>query len=67
MKKVKRYLGDSVYADCDNGYLILTTEDGIRATNTILLEAEVLGALQDYIEDLRSARKVEKEMARYKQ
>ena len=44
MKKV--YLGDSVYAETDRfGALVLTTEDGIKATNTIVLEPVVLRAL----------------------
>lgn len=47
----KAYLGDAVYArfEYDSGYLVLTTEDGISATNTIMLEVEVLQNLLDYI------------------
>jgi hypothetical protein len=37
----KAYLGDGVYVDLDSGMIKLTTEDGIQATNTIYLEAEV--------------------------
>ena len=48
--KFKSYLGDAVYADLDQwGCLILTTEDGIRATNRIVLEPEVLLALEEYV------------------
>ncbi len=44
MQKV--YLGDAVYAETDRfGALVLTTEDGIRATNRIVLEPEALRAL----------------------
>lgn len=46
----KKYLGDAVYADVDDvGALVLTTEDGIRATNRIVLEPEVLAALFQYV------------------
>ena len=40
---VKVYLGDAVYCalECSTD-LVLTTEDGIRETNRIVLEPEVL-------------------------
>ena len=42
----KRYLGDAVYAaDHGNGMIVLTTEDGYQATNTIYLEPEVFAEL----------------------
>ena len=42
----KVYLGDAVYARVDEfGAVILTTENGIRATNVITLEPEVMAAL----------------------
>lgn len=43
----KQYLGDAVYAEFDDQTLnvTLTTENGIEATNTIVLEPEVLDAL----------------------
>lgn len=44
----KEYLGDGVYVDVEHGMLKLTTEDGIRTTNTIFLEVEVFKALQRY-------------------
>jgi hypothetical protein len=41
----KAYLGDAVYIDIDDALgVVLTTEDGIRATNRIVLEPEVLAA-----------------------
>lgn len=45
----KEYLGDGVYVDFDARGIILTTEDGYRATNTIVLELEVFDALLRYI------------------
>jgi len=34
----KTYIGDGVYCEVMNGEIILTTEDGVRKTNTIFLE-----------------------------
>lgn len=50
MPKAKTYLGDAVYAEI-NVYddLILTTEDGIKATNRIVLEPSVRAALAEYL------------------
>lgn len=49
----KVYLGDAVYVARDrHGGLVLTTEDGIRATNTIVLEPEVYAALCEYVDAL---------------
>jgi hypothetical protein len=49
----KRYLGDGVYAEVTDapvrGTIRLTTEDGRRATNTIVLEPEVLEAWGQYM------------------
>ena len=50
----KRYLGDAVYADRDERGIVLTTEDGIRATNTIVLDPEVIAALEEYLKELRN-------------
>lgn len=44
----KQYLGDSVYADFQDGMIILTTENGDGASNTIACEPEVLAALDRY-------------------
>jgi hypothetical protein len=41
----KRYLGDGVFVAISGGMLVLTAEDGSRATNTIYLEVEVYQAL----------------------
>ena len=46
----KKYLGDAVYARVDDfGRVVLTTEDGYRETNKIILEPEVLSALLKFI------------------
>ena len=45
----KQYLGDSVYAEYDKyGQIVLTTENGLGATNTIYLEPEVVVAFIKY-------------------
>lgn len=53
----KAYLGDGVYAAFDQvrGCLVLTTEDGIRATNTIYFEPDVLEALALYARRVRES------------
>lgn len=50
--KNKVYLGDSVYAQPDGFSIILTTENGFGASNTIVLEPEVLEALIKYKQHL---------------
>lgn len=49
----KRYIGDAVYASFDGYHIVLTTEDGIRATNRICLEPTVYSELQRYVADLK--------------
>lgn len=42
----KQYLGDSVYATYEGGgEVVLTTENGREASNTIVLEAKVMTQL----------------------
>jgi hypothetical protein len=41
---MKEYIGDSVYADITDGNIILTTENGIGASNTIFLEPQVFSS-----------------------
>lgn len=50
----KIYLGDGAYAGTDRarGCIVLTAEDGIRATDTVVLEAEPLIAFLAYLEAL---------------
>jgi len=47
----KTYLGDSVYAQDDGYYIILTTENGLIGdpSNTILLEPCVYDALTEFV------------------
>lgn len=53
-KPTKQYIGDGVYIDY-NGYdIVLTTEDGITATNTIVLEPEVIYHLSQYLEQVKA-------------
>ena len=44
----KQYLGDGVYASTDGYTIQLTTENGIKTTNTIFLEPAVFSALIAY-------------------
>lgn len=50
----KEYLGDGVYVWLDDyDALVLTTEDGVTVTNTVILEPAVYTALLDYVERQR--------------
>lgn len=51
---MKTYLGDAVYVDFDGYGLVLTTEDGIRASNTIYMEPDVYAALVAYVLALKT-------------
>lgn len=49
----KVYIGDAVYAERDQfDSIVLTTEDGIRATNRIVMEPEVLADFLRYLSSL---------------
>jgi len=48
----KKYLGDAVYFEYDGYHVVLTTENGIRATNKICLEPEVIQNLFKAIEKI---------------
>jgi hypothetical protein len=50
----KAYLGDGAYVDFDGYALVLTTENGIRETNRIVLEPEVYAALLEYVARLKA-------------
>lgn len=52
---LKTYLGDGVYADISDGMIQLTTEDGVRVTNTIFLEPEVYQSLLNFVATIRRA------------
>lgn len=47
----KQYLGDSVYVDKveGSGGLVLTTENGVEASNIIFLDDSMVAALLEYI------------------
>jgi hypothetical protein len=49
----KTYLGDAVYCDFDGFGFVLTTEDGIRTTNRIVMEPEVCVAFIDYMQRIK--------------
>lgn len=59
MNPGKRHLGDGVYCDFDGFGLVLTTENGMGASNTITLEPEVFHALMQYVEALKKKPEVE--------
>lgn len=46
--KSTEYLGDSVYAKCVNGLLIIYLDNGLGPNSHIALEREVLATLNDY-------------------
>ncbi len=45
----KRYIGDGAYIECNGYSLILTTEDGIRTTNTVVIDAGDIAQLMSAI------------------
>ena len=62
----KEYLGDAVYGEWKeygSGFveLVLTTEDGIQATNRIVLEPIVIQALEEFLAARRALVKAKAE------
>ncbi len=51
-RPVKTYLGDGCYADNDGFAIHVTTENGERVTNCIVLEPETYVALVRYAETI---------------
>jgi hypothetical protein len=49
MTTVKMYMGDGVYAEINPRGLVLTTNDGLGDTNTIVLEPEIWSAVLAYV------------------
>ena len=47
----KHYLGDGAYVDFDGYALVLTAEDGMRATDTVVLEPRTWEALLNYVRE----------------
>lgn len=45
---MKTYIGDGVYVEFDGYGLVVTTEDGIRVTNRIVLEPDVYNSLLQF-------------------
>jgi hypothetical protein len=45
---MKEYLGDGVYARQEHDSIVLTTEDGINVTNTIILDIDTWYALKEF-------------------
>ncbi len=52
--ETKTYLGDGVYAEIENGMVKLTTENGVRTTNTIYLDSDVYNSLTRWMARLNS-------------
>ena len=48
-----RYIGDGVYIGHDGYQIILETSDGIRVTNRIGLDDEVLAGMEQYRRQVR--------------
>jgi hypothetical protein len=59
MSHLKTYLGDGVFADYDGFALVLTTEDGVRTTNRIVLEPAVYAQVVEYVRRLERAKPAE--------
>ena len=56
----KEYLGDGVYIDrTEYGEVVLTTEDGTRATNTIIMDGSVLANFEEYLRSIRKDKNAE--------
>lgn len=55
MSEYKVYLGDSVYADFDGHYVVLTTDNGFGPSNTIYLEPGALSSLFAYARRIAGA------------
>jgi hypothetical protein len=52
MAQQNTYIGDGVYVARDEGGIVLTTENGLRATNTIYLEWEVFELLALWVKEV---------------
>ncbi len=48
----KRYLGDGAFVEYDGFAFTLTTSDGIRDTNKVVLEPEMVQAFSVYVADV---------------
>jgi len=57
--EMKRYLGDSVYAEFDGYAIVLTTDNGEGASNTIVLEPNTYESLARYVEQMNETLKAD--------
>jgi len=51
MSVEKRYLGDGVYAEVKEGMIYLTTENGIEAQNTVVMDPDILDKFSEFVWD----------------
>ena len=51
----KRYLGDSVYVDAWDDGVVLTTNNGLGASNIIYLELQVIRFFLKYLEEMKES------------
>jgi hypothetical protein len=49
---MKQYLGDGVYVDVEENWVVLTTEDGVKETNRIYLDQEVQLAFMKFMDGI---------------
>jgi hypothetical protein len=49
-----KYLGDGVYVSNDGFHVILSTSNGLKQTNVILLDPQVISQLKRYIVELEA-------------
>lgn len=54
---MKTYLADGVYAEFVGYAIVLTTEDGYRTTNTIVLDGEVLAAFESFVQRVKDEKR----------
>lgn len=52
MSDGKSYIGDSVYAEIEDGVLKLTTDNGTGPTNTIYLDQDVYLSLLRHVAEM---------------
>ena len=53
---MKEYLGDSVYIEFDGYGFRLTTENGVGASNEIVMEPEVVAAFQRFVQRVKEGK-----------
>jgi hypothetical protein len=51
--KIKKYLGNSVYAEFDGYAIVLTTDNGYGSSTPIVLEPNTYESLTRYVEQLK--------------